>query len=74
MVTSMSNVQSFDLQSYMNRLKKATSETEIEKIKSELDTASTLHIQNIQGDNYSENVIDYLKQIESCADDLLKSL
>ncbi len=74
MVTSMSNVQSFDLQSYMNRLAKATSEEEVAKIEAELEAASTLHIQKIQGDNYSENVVDYLKQIESCADDLLKSL
>ena len=58
----------------MNRLSKATSEEEVATIQAELDTASTLHIQTIQGDNYSENVLDYLKQIESCADDLLKSL
>ncbi len=74
MGTAVSNVQSFDLQSYMNRLAKATSDEEIARIEAELDVASTLHIQNMQGDNYEANAFDYLKQIENCADNVLKSL
>jgi isopenicillin N synthase-like dioxygenase len=70
----MPNVHRFDLQSYMDRLQKATSETEIEEIKLELAKESALHLQSIEGVNYSANIVEYLQQINNCADRLLKAL
>ena len=70
MVTTVQSVQTFDLQNYMDRLKRAKSQTEIENIQAELDAASTLHIQNIQGDNYEADALDFLKQIEKAVDNL----